>query len=517
MGPLRARPRRREREGPGESRKGRGRARVRVWAVVGLALLVVLAGEAASDSLSVSGAVLPSARYAARAVWDGTYAYVAGGLGPGCSSNSSYCKDILRYDPQADALTTAAVLPSGGAGMAAVWQGASVYLLGGVVQGEITGDQIVRYTPSVNFVETLTTRIPPREFASAVSDGSNIYVFGGCQRVASGKFEMHATILRYNPTNETVDVLNPKLPTPRCATSAVWDGQNAYVFGGRDASGRLDQIVKFSPASGSITIVEVKLSVKRTGSSAAWASDRAFVVGGTTGVDEAGSPLASVEVYTPATQTATVTSTSLPSGLSQVAAVWTGQSVHVFGGYQTPDRKVVSNQILRYTPSGTVSSPPSSSGDEFPPFPDSSSGAPAQPQNVWPRASFAHSVSGSTVYVDASASSDQDGTLVSYTWDWGDNTVAGVGKTAAHAYSAGGAYMVRLTVADDRGATDTTSQTVSVAPVANAPPAPSQPAPGSGSAGGSALQAPRGTPGLEAGLSLVALLASALACGRKRR
>lgn len=50
-----------------------------------------------------------------------------------------------------------------------------------------------------------------------------------------------------------------------------------------------------------------------------------------------------------------------------------------------------------------------------------------------PVAAFDVSVDGATVSVDASASYDPDGEIVSYDWDWGDGTT-GTGQTATHTY-----------------------------------------------------------------------------------
>ena len=50
---------------------------------------------------------------------------------------------------------------------------------------------------------------------------------------------------------------------------------------------------------------------------------------------------------------------------------------------------------------------------------------------------------------DASDSMD-NGTIVSYSWDFGDGST-GTGRTALHVYSAPGQYQVRLTVTDDAG------------------------------------------------------------------
>ncbi len=77
--------------------------------------------------------------------------------------------------------------------------------------------------------------------------------------------------------------------------------------------------------------------------------------------------------------------------------------------------------------------------------------------NERPVAAFSHSVNCVTVtFTDVST---DDGTIVSWLWDFGD----GSGSTArnpVHAYTASGEYPVSLTVADDKGATATVVNTV---------------------------------------------------------
>ena len=75
---------------------------------------------------------------------------------------------------------------------------------------------------------------------------------------------------------------------------------------------------------------------------------------------------------------------------------------------------------------------------------------------------------------DGSASSDADGTIVSFDWTFGDGT-AGSGARLMHVYSSARVYTVVLTVTDDSGRTGnatTTAEIVSVvvnqAPTANA-------------------------------------------------
>ncbi|WP_436902164.1 PKD domain-containing protein [Halovenus halobia] len=94
--------------------------------------------------------------------------------------------------------------------------------------------------------------------------------------------------------------------------------------------------------------------------------------------------------------------------------------------------------------------------------------------NDTPSASFSVSQNnpeaGDTVSFDASTSSDPDGRVQSYEWDFTeDGSVDETGETASYNYNTPGEYTVSLTVTDDDGATDSATQTVTVTEM-NEPP-----------------------------------------------
>lgn len=68
---------------------------------------------------------------------------------------------------------------------------------------------------------------------------------------------------------------------------------------------------------------------------------------------------------------------------------------------------------------------------------------------------------GVAVALDASTSTDADGTIAKYDWDFGDAST-GTGAKVTHVYAKPGTYAAKLTVTDDKGATASATVTITV-------------------------------------------------------
>lgn len=328
-------------------RNGHSRAAL---ALAGLAIVLSMfpfaADRARADSTTVMSATLPTAREYTSAVWGGTHAYVVGG-----ANFSGKLNQIVQYEPPKDAVTTmGATLPAGRSATSAVWDGTHAYIFGG---GETASNsnQIVRFSPATDTATIMTATLPSgRLFTSAVWDGQNAYIFGG--NGPTPTFARLNQIVRYNPSTDTVTIMRATLPTARCCTSAVWDGTNAYIFGGWDGS-VTDQIVRYNPAADTVTIMSATLPTTRSSTSAVWGGTYAYIFGGS--LTCCPQPLHSNQIvrYNPATNAVAVMTPTLPTGRCCTSAVWDGKSTYIFGGWDGSD----TDQIVRYTPDLPPSAP----------------------------------------------------------------------------------------------------------------------------------------------------------------
>jgi PKD repeat protein len=93
-----------------------------------------------------------------------------------------------------------------------------------------------------------------------------------------------------------------------------------------------------------------------------------------------------------------------------------------------------------------------------------------EPPNQAPTAAFTFACTDLRCNFDASVSSDADGIIAAYEWQFGDGETA-AGAIASHSFAVEGTYTVALQVRDDDGDADDASQQVTVtAPVVDPPP-----------------------------------------------
>ena len=92
-----------------------------------------------------------------------------------------------------------------------------------------------------------------------------------------------------------------------------------------------------------------------------------------------------------------------------------------------------------------------------------------QPPEVSATVTTFEAAVGEEITFDASASTDSDGSIVSYIWDFGDGNQSAQ-AVATHAYSSPGTYTAVVTVTDDDGASSSASGDITVTGTANQPP-----------------------------------------------
>jgi hypothetical protein len=311
------------------------------------AIAVILGSQIAQVEAAVTVVgQLPSGRYYTSAIWDGSNAYIFGG------SVVNPVDDIVRFNPTTGSVTLMEIvdsnikLPSARTGTSAIWDGSNAYIFGG---SESPGylDDIVRFNPPTGTPTILASTLPTaRWWTSAIWDGSNAYIFGG--RDSSGYLD---DIVRFNPSTGVVTRMEDIdssiiLPTPRELTSAIWDGSNAYIFGGDTPSVKSDDIVRFNPSTGIVTLMEdinpaIKLPSGRQSMPAVWDGINAYIFGGETDsgfVNE-------IVQFNPTTGVVTVMTDTLPTIMADNSAVW--GSAYIFGGYDDDDALDI---IVKYDP-----------------------------------------------------------------------------------------------------------------------------------------------------------------------
>lgn len=268
-------------------------------------------------------------------------------------------------------------LPLGRADHAMVAAPDAFYVFGGGRHdgGHRALNDIVRIDRGTYAVTTLPVTLPTaRSYISAVWAENAAYIFGGCNDGSQCRQAPTREIVKFDPSTNTASVV-ALLPTARVASSAVWTGQFAYIFGG-DSCGphgpcKLNDIVRFDPATGSVQRMNARLPMGLLSSSAVWDGQHAYLFGGHVN----GGPTNQILRYDPVADKVVALATTLPTALYWTSAAMLFNKVYVIGGYDTgrsraihefdPQTGAVHPALTLVLPTGRYATASASSGQEI--------------------------------------------------------------------------------------------------------------------------------------------------------
>ena len=241
-------------------------------------------------------------------------------------------------------------LPTNRMGTSAVFTGRYYYVFGGTTCiGNCAVNEIARFDLANHDATTIATTLPsPRMFTSAVWDGGNfVYIFGG-EQSWNGAFL--SEILRFDIRDESISILPVTLPGGLMGTSAIWDGQYAYIFGGFSGSPRTE-IFKFDPLTNSIFQVGNLPYAGSYWASAVFDGTYGYIFGG---YDDCWyyCTLNTIVQYDTLTGDTSVVG-HLPETRQGTSAVWSGNHAIIIGGdmYSFGNWWVTRNSIYAFDPS----------------------------------------------------------------------------------------------------------------------------------------------------------------------
>ncbi len=286
----------------------------------------------------------PTARFGHTAIWTGSRMVIWGGYGSAPLSTGG------QYDPSTDTWQpTSTVNPPSPRYMhSGVWTGAEMIVWGGI-GGSGTGG---RYIPSSDTWGPVSTVNAPAG-GPAVWTGTLMLVLSPDATTAGRRYDPAGNVWT-SMSNGGAPELN------RSGATVVWSGSEMILWGGRASSADLNTGGRYNPSTDSWTILSaLNAPAPRARHVAIWTGSRMLIWGGFS--NSVSLDLASGGRYNPASDSWTPTSeSSAPSTRAAHRAVWTGNSMIVWGGLN--DELLDDNTGGRYDPSLDNWTPTSTTG-----------------------------------------------------------------------------------------------------------------------------------------------------------
>jgi N-acetylneuraminic acid mutarotase len=237
--------------------------------------------------------------------------------------------DVLAVDVNQHSIQDMKVSVDGRQGASGVYAPTSgkTYLFGGRSGSQATSWSILSYDVNEMAVDRLAATLPvSRTDTAAVYDSAanQAYIFGGVQ---PGPIDYYfADVLRFDEVAQVVVPADAVLPTGRAGMSAAYVPQTgmAYLFGGVDDSGAVDDILVYDPVGDSMATLAAKLP--RAAAYAATAYDdvaqKAYLFGGWAPTETGGELYYNqIVAFDVVSETAALLPVGLPQFLAQAAAV----------------------------------------------------------------------------------------------------------------------------------------------------------------------------------------------------
>jgi hypothetical protein len=298
------------------------------------------------------GANVPSTRYLHTAVWTGSEMIVWGGF-----SGTHYVNTGGRYSPSGDAWTAMSTgngTPATRGYHTAVWTGTEMIVWGGYYYDG--SDHVLgsggRYDPASDAWAATAGWADRRDRHTAVWTGSEMIVWGGESVSPPAAAVTLNTGGRYSPATDSWSSTSmaANVPAPREYHTAVWTGSQMIVWGGydppvteRNTGGR------YNPATDTWTATSTGtgLPTARDSHVAVWTGNEMIVWGGWNGYSSYGTG----GRYSPSSDGWTTMATGPQSRFAHTAA-WTGSEMIVWGGetMSVSGSSSVLNTGSRYAP-----------------------------------------------------------------------------------------------------------------------------------------------------------------------